>query len=142
MARPKPGSTWLLTASTAAAIRWSTGRATCRKRCTQFGPLDMGRALVGGTRRRANARVLDAGKGLRRLSRADGQTGSSPRTRGTPAPRAAWHLDAMLETYTFSGALLVAGPRLRWRSGAVDVQATVGRWLDGQFSPGHAALRR
>ena len=94
----------------------------------------MGRALVGWYEATGQRRVLDA------LVRAYAdypvpmgklEFAADPRD---PCPTSGLcNLDAMLETYTFSGDRRLLD-RARAAIGAADVQATVGRWLDGQFS--------
>ena len=105
----------------------------------QLGPLADGPGAGGLVRsHRPAARARRAGEGLQRLSRAPlGKLEFAADPQDTCPTSGLCNLDAMLETYTFSGERRLL-ERARETIGAADVQATVGRWLDGRFLPGHA----
>jgi hypothetical protein len=95
----------------------------------------IGRALVAWYASSRDKRVLDA------LVRAY-STYPSPMGHlhfDTGAVSGLCNLDAMLETYSFSGDGRVLG-RVRAAIGARDVQSDVGQWLDGRFAAGHAVI--
>ena len=98
----------------------------------------MGRALVAWYEASGDPRVLDAlVQRLRQYPVPLGNLDFAGDIKDPCPISGLLNLDAMLEAYSFSGDRRLL-ERARAAIAAPEVQATVNRWLDGRFTPGHA----